>query len=86
MENERLTWDEIKEKYPHQNVGLVNIEPFENSVGVKSAIVICTDKTNTYEELVNMAIDGKIELMYTTMDEDELVGLIGEELNEKIFN
>lgn len=86
MENKRLTWEEIKEKYPHQNVGLVDIENGRNSVSVKSAVVAYTDKTNSYEELVDMAVNGKIVLMYTTMDEDELIGVLGEELDERLFN
>lgn len=86
MGKERLSWTEIKQKYPHQNVGLVEIEPYKNSAGVKSAIVAYTDKTNTYEELVDMAVNGKIFLMYTTMDEDDLVGILGENIDERIFN
>lgn len=75
--NERLSWNDIKKNYPSQNVGLVDVETIGNSVSVKSAVVKYTDKTTPYEKLVEMAMDGSICLMYTTMDEDELVGVIG---------
>lgn len=77
MENERLSWRQIQERYPHRNVGLVDIESGRNCDDVKSAVVACTDETTPYGELVDMAFRGKIVLMYTTMDEDELVGVLG---------
>ena len=30
-DNERLTWEQIKEKYPYQIVGLVDVEEGRNS-------------------------------------------------------
>ena len=41
--NERLTWDEIVEKYPDQWVGLVDVD-WEDGANVRSAIVKYTDK------------------------------------------
>lgn len=74
---QRLTWGQIKSAYPHQNVGLVDVEPDGNPVSVKSAVVRCSDRDTPYETLVEMAMSGKIRLMYTTFDEDELEGVCG---------
>ena len=37
MENTRLTWDEIKEYYPHQYVGLTDIAYGVNNASIESA-------------------------------------------------
>ena len=67
MEQERLSWQQIKKRYPHRYVGLSEIESGENGVDVKSAVVACTDETNSYSELVKMAFHGKIFLLYTVV-------------------
>lgn len=72
MGDERLTWEEIKHKYPHMNVGLVDIETGINSVSVKSAVVKYTSLETAYEELLHKALEGEITLLYTTLDEDDL--------------
>lgn len=72
MNNERLTWEEIKLKYPHMNVGLVDIERGGNSVTVKSAVVKYTSLETSYEELVSRALSGEITMLYTTLDEDDI--------------
>ena len=71
---ERLTWPQIKEKYPHQNVGLVDIECGINSISVKSAIVKYTSNDTSYEELCIRTFAGEIQMMYTTLEEDDLFG------------
>ena len=73
MNNERLTWEQIKEKYPQQNVGLVDVETGENSLSVKSAVVKYTSEETSYEELCMRAMAGEIVMIYTTMDEDDLL-------------
>ena len=65
----RMTWEEIKATYPHQNVGLVDLEP--NNLNFETAVVYCTDKEKSYSELIRMAINKEIIMMYTTMDEDD---------------
>lgn len=74
--SERLTWNEIKKRYPHRNVGLVDVEHDVNEVSVKSAIVKYTDNDTAYENLVDMAMNGSITLLYTTLDEDELLEVV----------
>ncbi len=68
---EKLTWQEIKDKYPHQYVGLVDIEHGSNEASVEKAIVLYTDKDKPYEELIKMAVKNEIYLRYTTADEDD---------------
>lgn len=52
---ERMTWEEIQEKYPDQWIGLsdVEYEP-DNNATIKSAIVKFTDKTK--DELTMMQV------------------------------
>ena len=69
MITQRMSWDEIKTKYPHQNVGLIDCQP--DSYDIKSAIVKYTDKDLSYQDLIKKAMLGEIHLMYTTMDEDD---------------
>ena len=67
---ERLTWKEIVRRYPHQNVGLVEIEYGCNEATVASAVVKCTDKDTDPDDMVLMALRGEILMEYTTYDED----------------
>lgn len=65
-----LTWDEIKNKYPHCNVGLSNIQYHNNSGKILKAKVVCTDKNVDRNEMLLQAFQGKIKVRYTTFDED----------------
>lgn len=75
MSNERLTWEEIKQKYPHQNVGLIDVEYANSGIGgpVKSAVVVCTDCDTDRNEIAWKAIQGELIMVYTTFDEDSLM-------------
>ena len=66
MEN-RMTWEEIQNKYPDQWVGLVDVEwcP-DNTATVKSAVIKYTDKSK--DELTAMMLRGEIDARYTTPD------------------
>lgn len=70
--SERLTWEKIKEKYPHQNVGLTDVVMEENSNIIQSAIVKYTDSDTDYNTMAQLAISGEIIVRYTTFDEDEI--------------
>lgn len=72
---ERLSWEEIKEKYPHQYVGLTEVEKYPGSIVTKSAIVSFTSKETSYIKLLEMAMQGKITLHYTTPEEDTMGGI-----------
>lgn len=44
--NEKLTWEQIQEKYPDQWVGLVEVEyEPDNDATIKSAVVKYTNKS-----------------------------------------
>ena len=48
MEENRLTWDEIVEKYPDKWVGLSKVD-WENTANVRSAVVIgASDKSDEF--------------------------------------
>ena len=66
---ERLTWEEIVAKYPHQYVGIVDCQP--DSINFDTAIVKYTDRVITFEELFMKAVAGEVWMEYTTPDEDE---------------
>ena len=73
MNNERLTWEQIKEKYPNQMVGLVDVElnkPPETLI--KSAVVKCTS-LDTTEEISRLASIEEIFFTYTTLEEGDFM-------------
>ena len=76
MSNRQLKWEDIKKQYPHQNVGLVNIDYGVNEASVNKAVVKYTDAETPYEEMLSMYLNGEILLRYTTLDEDEVEGVI----------
>lgn len=76
VDNSRLSWTEIKNRYPHRYVGLSDVEYGINKATVKSAIVACTSDERNYEEMLELYLENKILLRYTTLDEDELEGVI----------
>lgn len=71
---ERLTWDEIQEKYPDQWVGLVDIK-WKNDSNIESAIVKYIDKSK--DELLMMQIKDEIFSCYTTPDNVFQLGTVG---------
>lgn len=76
--DERLTWEEIQEKYPDQWVGLVKVEyEPDNKASIKSAVVRYTDKPKA--ELTRMMLNGEIISRYTTPDNIFQLGMMGVE-------
>lgn len=77
MEPERLTWKEIVQKYPHQWVGLVDVV-FKNNDGVsiESGIVKYTSNDTSENDLLYMAVSGKIVRRYTTMGDAPQMGFL----------
>ena len=72
MQTEKhLPLEEIIELYPHQYVGLTDINNKPNSNLIKSATVKYTSKDTTFDELSLKAIKGEIFLFYTTLEEDD---------------
>ena len=72
---ERLTWEEIEEKYPDQWVGLVDVE-FEDTINIKSAVVKYTDKS--HDELLLLKMEEKdLVHRYTTPDNVFHLGIAG---------
>lgn len=76
MEAKRMTWEEIKDKYPDQWVGLTDVEYIENDgISIESAVVKYTDKPKG--ELTRRMLDGEIESVYTTPDHKFQLGMVG---------
>lgn len=72
---ERMTWDEIVEKYPDQWVGLSDVE-WEDEANVKTAVVKYSDKTSS--ELLRIQVETRsIYSVYTTPDNIAQLGVIG---------
>jgi len=69
-DGKRLTWAQIVKKYPHQTVGLVDVEYGENDATVASAIVKCTSKDTDPNEIFRAALRGELLMEYTTFDID----------------
>lgn len=73
---ERLTWEQIQEKYPDQWVGLVDVKYMDNDgVSVESAVVKYSDKTKS--ELTRMVLDGEIISRHTNPDGCLQLGMVG---------
>jgi len=71
---ERLTWKEIKEKYPHQWVGMTDVEwKAPDNPNVKTAVVKYTDKD--MNELLELKLkEPDLYSLYTTPDDEPFVG------------
>lgn len=72
MNNERLTWEQIQEKYPNQNVWLSDIETEENSTCVKSAIIKYTSENTSDDELSLLSVLGMIMEVHTSKDKKDV--------------
>lgn len=76
MTEERLTWEQIQEKYPDQWVGLIDVEyEPDNDATIVSAVVKVYDKPQ--DITLMMQIRGEVEVAeYTTPNSDFNVGLV----------
>ena len=64
MEEKRMTWDEIVEKYPDKWVGLTQVD-WKDDANVRTAVVVGTSDTG--EEFMFRACAGEdMCAMYTT--------------------
>ena len=67
--SERLTWEEIQERYPDQWVGLVEVEyEPDNDATIKTAIVKYTDKSKSALTRMQIQTNGSLLGIYTTPD------------------
>lgn len=64
---ERLSWEEIKKRYPHQYVGLVGCKP--DSTNIETAIVKYSEKDMTDGEMFERAVKGEIHMRYTSPED-----------------
>lgn len=73
---ERLTWEEIMEKYPDQWLGMEDVE-WENESNIASAIVV--DSISSMSELTEKQISsgGKFVARYTTPDNSLYINTLG---------
>lgn len=76
--SERLTWEEIQERYPDQWVGLeeVEYEP-DNDATIKTAIVKYTDKSKNELTRMQIQTNGNLLGVYTTPDHVFQMGAVG---------
>ena len=73
--SERMSWEEIKEKYPDQWVGLVDID-WKNSANVRSAVVKYVGKSRS-ELLWLQESEEELVSFYTTPDNIGQMGFLG---------
>lgn len=79
MNEERLTWKEIQEKYPDQWVGLTDVEYYpDNNATIKSAVIKYTNMSKG--ELTRRMLNGEIISRYTTPDRAFQLGMVGVQL------
>ena len=70
------TIDENGVKLANQIIEMIEKAREGNDNPSVGDIVKYTDKDTTYENLVDMAMNGSITLLYTTLDEDELLEVV----------
>lgn len=73
--NQRLTWNEIKKKYPSQWVGMVDVKK-KNDIDIESAVVKYTEKDMTSDEMALATVKGEMVACYTTPDDVVSVGAL----------
>lgn len=75
---ERMTWEEIQEKYPDQWVGLIDVE-YEpnNDATIKTAVVKYADKSKDELTMMQIQTNGEILGRYTTLDNIFQLGIAG---------
>lgn len=72
----RLTWEQIREKYPDQWVGLTDVKYMDDDgISVESAVVKYTDKTKG--ELTRMVLKGEIVSRHTNPEGHLQLGAVG---------
>lgn len=73
--DERLTWEEIKARYPNTWVGLSKVE-WKNSANVQSAVVLGTSKTA--DKFIVRQIAGEdVFTLHTNPDSLCPLGMVG---------
>lgn len=73
---ERLTWEQIQDKYPDQWVGLTDVQYMDDDGGsVESAVVKYADKTKS--ELTKLVLSGEIISRHTNPDGHLQLGMVG---------
>lgn len=76
--SERLTWEQIQNKYPDQWVGLTEVEyEPDNDATVKSAVVKYTDKLKNELTRLQIQTSGNLLGIYTTPDNVFQLGAVG---------
>ena len=76
--NERLTWEEIAQKYPDQWVGLCDVEHEpDNSSTIKSAIVKYIGRSKKELTLEQIKTNGKVLARYTNPNGLFQLGALG---------
>lgn len=73
MNRERLTLEQIKEKYPNQWVGLVDCE-MEDSINIRSAVVKCTEEDMSSDLMALETVKGNMKAIYATPNDTDFVG------------
>ena len=74
MTDNRMTWDEIKDRYPDQWVGLTDV--VRDGADIVSAVVKYTDKTSTELGLMQIE-DSNLISRYTTGNDFLPLGAVG---------
>ena len=73
----RMTWEEIKGKYPNQWVGLVNVEYVEDDgVTIESAVVKYSDKTGDELFLTAMKNGEALNIRHTNVNSQLQLGMV----------
>jgi hypothetical protein len=67
---ERLTWEQIVTKYPHQHIAVTDVKWKRNMSTIESAVVVAVETEMSSQEITGMAVSshGRIYSEYTGED------------------
>ena len=66
---ERLTWAQIRERYPHQWIGVTMTTAQDDNAASELAEVLYTGRSRSELENIQFDTDGKVRAIYTTPDD-----------------
>lgn len=76
MDDTRMTWAEIQEKYPDQWIGLIDVKYLnDDGISIESGIVKYVGRPKG--ELTRKMLEGEIDAVYTTPDRAFQMGMVG---------
>lgn len=76
MEKKRCTWNEIKEQYSDQFVGLVDVVRSKKGINVEAAVVAFSENVDGKNIIAEKSVNGEVYMIHTSIDDDVDMGVL----------